>query len=59
MTIYSDRKVEDTTSFKAGGQWAVSVVEYEGKKKELTDIIKTAYRTFKDSIGKGFGVSGK
>jgi glycine/D-amino acid oxidase-like deaminating enzyme len=57
VTIYSDRKVADTTSFKAGGQWAVSVIEYEGKEKELTDIIKTAYRTFKDSIGKGFGVS--
>jgi hypothetical protein len=28
VTIYSDRKPVDTTSFKAGGQWAVSVVEF-------------------------------
>src|SRR4051812_34469529 len=45
------------TSSKAGGQWAVSVLEYKGKERELTDIIKTAYTTFKASIGQGFGVS--
>jgi FAD dependent oxidoreductase len=56
VTIYSDRLPAQTTSAKAGGQWAVSVVEYEGKKAELTDIIKIAYKTFKDSIGQGFGV---
>jgi D-amino-acid oxidase len=57
VTIYSDRKPADTTSSKAGGQWAVSVIEFQGKEKELAGIIKTAYTTFKDSIGKGFGVS--
>jgi hypothetical protein len=57
VTIFSDRKPADTTSFKAGGQWAVSVVEFQGKQQELKGIIKTAYTTFKNSIGKGFGVS--
>jgi hypothetical protein len=57
VTIFSDRKPADTTSFKAGGQWAVSVVEFEGKEQEFKGIIKTAYTTFKNSIGKGFGVS--
>jgi len=57
VTIYSDRKPADTTSAKAGGQWAVSVVEFQGKKLELADIIKTAFTTFKNSIGNGFGVS--
>jgi D-amino-acid oxidase len=57
VTVYADRKPVDTTSFKAGGQWAVSVVEYAGKEQELKGILKTAYTTFKNSIGKGFGVS--
>src|SRR3954452_9938038 len=57
VTIYSDRQPLQTTSAKAGGQWAVSVVEFAGKEQELTAIIKTAYKTFKDSIGQGFGVS--
>jgi D-amino-acid oxidase len=56
VTIYSDRLPAQTTSAKAGGQWAVSVVEFDGKKAEFTDIIKTAYTTFKASIGQGFGV---
>jgi glycine/D-amino acid oxidase-like deaminating enzyme len=57
VTIYSDRLPAQTTSAKAGGQWAVSVVAFEGKKAELTEIIKSAYTTFKASIGQGFGVS--
>jgi len=57
VTIYSDRKPLETTSSRAGGQWAVSVLEYKGKERELTDIIKTAYTTFKASIGQGFGVT--
>jgi D-amino-acid oxidase len=57
ITIYSDRKPADTTSSKAGGQWAVSVVEFQGKEQELSGIIRTAYTMFKASIGKGFGVS--
>jgi D-amino-acid oxidase len=56
VTIYSDRKTADTTSHKAGGQWAVSVVAYQGKQQELAGIVKTAYTTFKNSIGQGFGV---
>lgn len=58
VTIYSDRKPADTTSFKAGGQWAVSVVEFQGKEQERA-ILKTAYTMFKSSIGKGFGVSAR
>jgi glycine/D-amino acid oxidase-like deaminating enzyme len=57
VTIYSDRQPLETTSSKAGGQWAVSVVEFAGKERELTDIIKFAYTRFKGSIGQGFGVS--
>jgi glycine/D-amino acid oxidase-like deaminating enzyme len=57
VTIYSDRLPAATTSSKAGGQWAVSVVEFQGKKRELAGIVKTAYTTFKNSIGQGFGVS--
>jgi len=55
VTIYSDRKPADTTSAKAGGQWAVSVIEYQGKQQELADIIKTAFTTFKNG-GEAFGV---
>jgi D-amino-acid oxidase len=56
VTIYSDRLPAQTTSAKAGGQWGVSVVKFDGKEAELTDIIKTAYTTFKASIGPEFGV---
>ncbi|WP_342725083.1 FAD-dependent oxidoreductase [Bradyrhizobium sp. B097] len=56
VTVYSDRAPLETTSAKAGGQWAVSVVEFAGKERELTDIVKSAYRAFKDRIGQGFGV---
>jgi glycine/D-amino acid oxidase-like deaminating enzyme len=57
VTIYSERKPAETTSSRAGGQWAVSVVEFQGKQQEFAGIVKAAYTTFKDSIGKGFGVS--
>ncbi len=56
VTIYADRMPAKTTSWKAGGQWAVSIVKYDGKEQELKDILKTSYETFKCSIGKGFGV---
>ncbi|MGJ4941478.1 FAD-binding oxidoreductase [Bradyrhizobium sp. HKCCYLS1011] len=56
VTIYADRAPSETTSHKAGGQWAVSVVEFQGKERELADIVRIAYTTFKQSIGKGFGV---
>ncbi|GAA3592267.1 FAD-dependent oxidoreductase [Nonomuraea rosea] len=57
VTIYADRNPVETTSHKAGGQWAVSVVAFAGKEQELKGIIKTSYTTFKNSIGAGFGVS--
>ena len=57
VTIYAERMPAATTSSKAGGQWAVSVIEFQGKEQELAGIIKTAYTTFKSSIGQGFGVS--
>src|SRR5262249_29731262 len=57
VKIYSDRKPNETTSSKAGGQWAVSVVEFGGKEQELGEIIRASYTTFKNSIGQGFGVS--
>lgn len=56
VTIYADRKPAETTSFKAGGQWAVSIVNYAGKERELAEILRTAHRTFSESIGNGFGV---
>jgi len=57
VTIYTERKPAETTSSKAGGQWAVSVVEFQGKEQELSDIIKAAYARFESIIGQGFGVS--
>jgi D-amino-acid oxidase len=57
VTIYSDRKPAATTSARAGGQWAVSVIEFKGKEQELGEIITTSYTMFKNSIGQGFGVS--
>jgi D-amino-acid oxidase len=57
VTIYTDRMPAATTSFKAGGQWAVSVIAFQGKQKELGEIVRTAYATFVNSIGKGYGVS--
>ena len=56
VTIYSDRKPAETTSAKAGGQWAVSVIEYAGKEQEFATIVKDSYDRFKSSIGHGFGV---
>ncbi len=57
VKIYSDRVPAETTSAKAGGQWAASVVEFTGKEQELGDILRTSYTMFKNSIGQGFGVS--
>lgn len=56
VTVYADRMPEETTSFKAGGQWAPSDVRYTGKEQEFGQILRTAYTTFKRSIGRGFGV---
>jgi hypothetical protein len=57
VTIYSDRKPAETTSFKAGGEWEPTIVQFAGKEQEFKGILKTAYTTFKNSVGKGFGVS--
>jgi D-amino-acid oxidase len=57
VKIYSDRMPDKTTSFKAGGQWSLSGIESTGKEQELSKIATNAYTTFKNSIGKGFGVS--
>jgi glycine/D-amino acid oxidase-like deaminating enzyme len=54
VTIYSERMPAATTSFKAGGQWAVSVVEFQGKEKELTEIIKSAYTPIQGQHQPGF-----
>src|SRR5262245_2744349 len=57
VVIYSDRTVDKTTSFKAGGQWAVSVVEFQGKERQLAEIITFSYNRFRSDISRGFGVS--
>jgi D-amino-acid oxidase len=57
VEIYSDCSPAETTSARAGGQWAVSVVEFKGKEQELGDILRASYMKFKNSIGQGFGVS--
>jgi|tagenome__1003787_1003787.scaffolds.fasta_scaffold20933534_3 D-amino-acid oxidase len=57
VTIYAERQPVETTSFRAGGQWAVSVVACLGKEQELAEIVRTAYTDFKELIGQAFGVS--
>ncbi|MGS2615472.1 FAD-dependent oxidoreductase [Micromonospora sp. LZ34] len=57
VTIYADRMPLETTSSKAGGQWALSIVAYAGKEQELKDILNTSYTTFRSSIDNGFGVA--
>lgn len=56
VTIYADRKPIDTTSYKAGGQWAVSFLTYQGREQEFKKILTHSYTRFKGDIGKGFGV---
>jgi D-amino-acid oxidase len=55
VTTYSDRKPVDTTSHKAGGQWAVSVVEY-AHEQELKKILTDSYTRFRCELGPQFGV---
>ena len=55
VTIYADRKPIDTTSFRAGGQWAVSVVEYN-REQELKKILTDSYTRFKTQLGPDFGI---
>ena len=56
VTIYADRKPIDTTSFKAGGQWAVSFLTYAGREQEFKKILTDSYTRFKTDLGPGFGV---
>jgi glycine/D-amino acid oxidase-like deaminating enzyme len=56
VTIYAREFWQDTTSRKAGGQWAASIVEYGNKATEFKQILETSYTTFKAGIGQGFGV---
>jgi len=55
VTIYADRQPIDTTSHKAGGQWAVSVVEYS-RPQELKKILTDSYTRFTTQLGPVFGV---
>jgi glycine/D-amino acid oxidase-like deaminating enzyme len=58
VTIYAEHFWGKTTSNVAGGQWAPSVVKYRARDtQQFTEILEISYRRFKDSIGKGFGVS--
>ena len=60
VTIYADRFPSETTSSKAGGQWSASGIHFDDTtagRQQFKEILTTAYKTFKDSIGKGFGVS--
>jgi len=55
VTIYCDRRPAQTTSHKAGGQWAVSVVEYASQ-QELARILTDSYTRFRSELGPEFGV---
>ncbi|WP_160574004.1 FAD-dependent oxidoreductase [Actinomadura physcomitrii] len=55
VTIYANLMFAKTTSYKAGGQWALSLVEHHGKDGELKDVLTTSYNTFKAG-GQDFGV---
>lgn len=52
VTIYSDRKPVETTSFKAGGEWEPTIVAFAGKEQEFKAILRTAYTTFKTALAK-------
>ena len=56
VIVYTDRAIDKTTSYKAGGQWAVSIVEHQGKDQELAQILRAAHAGFTSLIGKGYGV---
>jgi len=56
VTIYTEKPWSCTTSAVAGGQWAPSIVNYASE-RQLKEVLEISYRTFKASIGNGFGVS--
>jgi D-amino-acid oxidase len=57
VSIYAEKFWNDTTSRKAGGQWAASIVAFGNKRAEFKEILEVSYKTFKSSIPDGFGVS--
>jgi D-amino-acid oxidase len=57
VTIYAEHFWADTTSNKAGGQWAASKVLYKDKELQFRAILEESYKRFKASIPNGFGVS--
>jgi len=56
LTIYIKEAWNATTASVAGGQWAPSIVKYADE-VQFKDVLEVSYRTFKASIGNGFGVS--
>ena len=56
VTVYTDRPLEATTSHRAGGQWAVSIVQFGGKEQELGQILRVAHAGFTALLGHGYGV---
>ena len=56
VTIYTQDFWRGTTSNKAGGQWAASIVDYADPIQFRT-ILEELYTRFKASIPNGFGVS--
>ena len=56
VTIYAQKFWNGTTSAVAGGQWAASIVNFSDR-TQFKEILEISYRTFKASIGNGFGVS--
>ena len=59
VTMYA-ASYSDTTSYRAGGQWAPSLVAFEPTavgKARFEDILRRAFRGYESMIGQGYGVS--
>ena len=59
LTIYAKDFYPKTTSYKAGGQWAPSSVEHDGRDEEFDQILEIAFNMHKAKIGHGYGVSAR
>jgi hypothetical protein len=59
LTIYAKDFYPTTTSYKAGGQWAPSSVEHDGRDEEFDQILDIAFNMHKAKIGRGYGVSAR
>jgi len=58
VTMYA-KAFANTTSDRAGGQWAPSLVKHKdtaAAKQHFEDILRTAFRGYEALIGKGYGV---